>query len=131
MFECLVLGDSIAVGTKMFRPDCVSYAKTGINSRDWNRQYGNQDLDAKTTIISLGSNDFKNINSESELRAIRAVTKSNRVYWIVPAIKPDIQRIIKLIAADWGDQILHIPEISKDNVHPTMSGYRQLAKAAQ
>ena len=26
MIDCLIIGDSIAVGVKMFRPECVDYA---------------------------------------------------------------------------------------------------------
>ena len=32
MLECLIIGDSIAVGTAMARPECVSYSKGGWNS---------------------------------------------------------------------------------------------------
>jgi hypothetical protein len=39
MLECLILGDSIAVGTHQFRPDCVSYSKGGWNTKQWNRDY--------------------------------------------------------------------------------------------
>jgi hypothetical protein len=58
MIDCLIIGDSIAVGTKMFRPDCVEYVKSGITSIGWNKKYGNNDLTANTVIISLGTNDL-------------------------------------------------------------------------
>jgi len=32
MIECLILGDSIAVGIGQMRPECVVQAKSGINS---------------------------------------------------------------------------------------------------
>ncbi len=38
MLECLIMGDSIAVGTKMFAPkECVSYSKGGYNTWQWNK----------------------------------------------------------------------------------------------
>ena len=32
MLECLIIGDSIAVGTKQFAPACHMQAKGGINT---------------------------------------------------------------------------------------------------
>jgi len=57
MLECLILGDSIAVGVAQFRPECVAYAKGGINSRQWVNSYITKNRSANTVIISLGSND--------------------------------------------------------------------------
>ena len=71
MLECLIVGDSIAVGTATARPECVAYAKGGINSYQWlNKNIDKTPLIAKTVIISLGSNDHKYVKTESELRAI-------------------------------------------------------------
>ncbi len=39
MIECLILGDSIAVGTAQARPECVSYATSGINTTQFNKKY--------------------------------------------------------------------------------------------
>ena len=89
MLECLILGDSIAVGTAQARPECVSYSKGGINSYDWlNKNVGKSPYEARAVIISLGSNDHKGVKTEVELRNIRQLTRAERVYWIVPAIKP-------------------------------------------
>ena len=38
MIECLIVGDSIAVGVSQVRHECMSIAKSGINSSDWNKQ---------------------------------------------------------------------------------------------
>ena len=32
MIDCLILGDSIAVGTHQFKPECSAVAKGGINT---------------------------------------------------------------------------------------------------
>jgi len=129
MLECLIVGDSIAVGTKTFKPECAVMAKGGWNSAQWNRRYGLEELRAHTVIISLGSNDYAGIQTEAELRAIRARARADRVYWILPAIKPNIQEIVRRVATDWGDTVLPITGLQPDRVHPSWEGYKQIAKA--
>lgn len=131
MYECLILGDSIAVGTKMFRKECVSYAKSGINSKNWNIQYLHNNLNAHTVIISLGSNDHSTTISKIELLKIRNRVKANKVYWIMPAIKPQIQNIIKELAFEFKDTIIYINNLSNDKVHPTITGYRLIAQSTK
>jgi len=129
MLDCLIVGDSIAVGTATARPECVAYAKGGINSYQWlNKNIDKTPLIAKTVIISLGSNDHKYVKTESELRSIRELTKADRVYWILPAIKPDIQEIVRKVAAENGDTVLPITSLQKDGVHPSWAGYKQLGE---
>ena len=129
MLECLIVGDSIAVGTATARPECVAYAKGGINSYQWlNKNIDKTPLIAKTVIISLGSNDHKYVKTENELRAIRDLTKADRVYWILPAIKPDIQDIVRNVAAQYGDTVLPITRLQKDGVHPSWAGYKELGE---
>ena len=128
MLDCLIVGDSIAVGTSQVRTECVSYSKGGINSHQWVNQYiGKTPLQAKTVIISLGSNDHKYVKTESELETIRQLTKADKVYWILPAIKPNIQEIVKKVAEKYGDTILPITRLQKDGVHPSWAGYKELA----
>jgi lysophospholipase L1-like esterase len=129
MLECLIVGDSIAVGTHQARPECVAYAKVGINSYQWlNKNIGKAPLTAKTVIISLGSNDHKHVKTENELRSLRELTKADRVFWILPAIKPDIQEIVRKIAAQHGDTVLPITRLEKDGVHPSRAGYKELGE---
>jgi lysophospholipase L1-like esterase len=129
MLECLIVGDSIAVGTHQARPECVAYAKVGINSYQWlNKNIGKAPLTAKTVIISLGSNDPKHVKTENELRSLRELTKADRVFWILPAIKPDIQEIVRKIAAQHGDTVLPITRLEKDGVHPSRAGYKELGE---
>lgn len=126
MLECLILGDSIAKGIGQVRTECVTLAQSGINSRDWNDVFVKKIRPARTTIISLGSNDFKHLNTEIELVALRTHVNSDKVFWIVPAIKPEKQELVKKIAKHYGDSFVIIPELSTDRVHPTGRGYRQL-----
>jgi lysophospholipase L1-like esterase len=129
MLECLILGDSIAVGTHQARPECVAYAKGGWNSWQWNRDYLKNSLTAKTVIISLGSNDHKGVRTKAELQRIREkVGTAARVFWILPAIKPEIQAIVKSMAEEYGDTVLPITRLQKDGVHPSWAGYKKLAE---
>jgi lysophospholipase L1-like esterase len=129
MIDCLIVGDSIGVGTAQVRTECVAYVKGGINSHQWlNKNIQNTPLQAKTVIISLGSNDHKYVKTESELDNIRQLTKADRVFWILPAIKPDIQEIIKKVAARYGDTVLPITRLQPDGIHPSWAGYKKLAE---
>lgn len=128
MLDCLILGDSIAKGISDIRTECVAYVQSGINSRDWNDKFIKEVRPAKTTIISLGSNDFKNLNTEIELLALRSFVNSDHIFWIVPAIKPEKQEIVKKIARYHGDTFVIIPQLSKDKVHPTYQGYKNLGQ---
>lgn len=128
MIDCLILGDSIAVGTGLYRPECKVLVQQGITSKGWNMANSISKLDAKTVIVSLGSNDYSNINTYEELLALRKRINAEKVYWIMPAIKPEIQEIIENIANANSDWIIQIPYLSKDGIHPTMSGYRKIAE---
>jgi len=129
MIDCLILGDSIAVGTHQVRTECVAYAKGGWNTHQWNRDYLKNNLTAKTVIISLGSNDHKGVRTKAELQRIREkVGINSRVFWILPAIKPDVQEIVKQLASDYGDSVLPITRLQKDGVHPSWAGYKELAE---
>lgn len=135
MFECLILGDSIAVGTHLQRYECESYSKGGINSWQWNKMFGSKDLTANTVIISLGSNDHKYIKTYDELQKLRNKVKASRVFWVLPAgnlkaSEVDIETIrilIREIAVQFGDTVLPISRVSKDGIHPSWAGYRELA----
>lgn len=131
MIECLILGDSIAVGTHQFRPECAVMAKGGINSRDWNKNWKDAALDAKIVVISLGSNDYAGIRTREEIDALRARVHATHVFWVLPAIKPAVQEIVKTVAAKHNDTVIGIPKLSADGVHPSWSGYREIAAATQ
>lgn len=143
LIDCLIIGDSIAVGTKQFRPDCVAFAKGGINSGQWRRQYLEGDKGslplAETLIISLGSNDHKGVNTRAEIAKIRTAVTGKRVYWILPHgnntasgvdIK-DIQSAVREVAEGFGDTVLPINRVQTDNIHPSWAGYKELGANAK
>jgi len=131
MIDCMIIGDSIAVGTHQFRPECVAYAQGGINSWQWNKKFGNKSLGAKTVIISLGSNDHEGVRTILELQQLRNRVKADHVFWIMPAIKPNVQSMVENVAKSYGDTILPIKKLQADKVHPSWAGYKELAAAGR
>lgn len=137
MLECLILGDSIAVGTNEFlkkeQKQCVSYSQGGINSQQWNKKFGDKVLASPVVIISLGTNDHHGVNTFKELSRVRANVTAERVYWILPPCndkfcKSDINDVVKIIANSRGDTIISTNKLQKDQIHPSWSGYTELAK---
>ena len=135
MLECLILGDSIAVGTHLFMPQCAAYATGGWNTWQWNREYLKKDLTANAVIISLGSNDHQGVKTRQELEKMRAKIVAQKVFWILPAGNLpagrvsiwEIQEIVKDIAAKNGDTVLPITGLQKDGIHPNVAGYQNIA----
>jgi len=133
MLECLIMGDSLAVGVGQIRKECVTYAKSGINSYDYVNRHvlhtNGSNKQAKTVIISLGSNDTKNIKTFEELDTLRQLVKADRVYWIVPAIKEDKRKAVWAVANKYHDHVIETrnQELSPDKVHPTYKGYTSIA----
>lgn len=137
MVECLILGDSIAVGLHQVRKECIVYAKGGINTWQFNRQYPG-DFFSNSVIISLGSNDHKHIKTRKELEELRKrILAKDKVIWILPSgnLKAsevniqDVKSIIMEIANANGDMVVdtHPTYRSKDGIHPTGTGYQWLA----
>lgn len=133
----MVIGDSIAVGAAMYRPECVSYSRGGWNTWQWNRDYLSMasSKSYKTVIISLGANDHAGVKSEQELRKMRQNIKADRVFWISPGMerKPVPQTAIEKIAKEYGDFVLPRPKdhMSTDGIHPTGKGYKILAEQSK
>lgn len=126
MIECLVIGDSIAVGFNQFRKDCSLVGKGGINTWQFNKMYPGQ-FNANNVVISLGTNDHKGVKTRTELEATRSrIDPRAKVWWILPAIKPEIQEIVRDIAARNGDTILPIKGLQADAIHPSWAGYKDL-----
>jgi lysophospholipase L1-like esterase len=133
MLECLIAGDSIAVGIANVRKECVSYSKGGINSKQWlDKNIQNTPLQARHVIISLGSNDHKYIKTEEELRNIRKLTNAQVVYWVMPSDKfPAAQSAVWHVANENNDIILGTKRYQADGVHPSWAGYKEIAKASE
>jgi lysophospholipase L1-like esterase len=140
MIDCMIIGDSIAVGTAAFKQECVAdYAVGGLNSWQWNILFKDANLSASMMIISLGTNDHQYVNTRRELMAMRERVTANRVYWVLPygnnpksgvSIK-EIQDAVKEIAIIHGDTILPIKRVQADGIHPSWAGYKEIAREAK
>ena len=123
MIECLIVGDSIGVGVSQVRKECSAIVKSGINSRDWNVKHLNRLQPARTVIISLGANDYRGIDTDANIRRLRANVQADRVFWLLPSqrLKPEQVQFVKFVAQEYGDTVIPRPErdISADGVHPT------------
>ena len=136
MLDCLILGDSIATGVHRNHLNCALYAEVGINSAQWNKRFRMMQLDAKTVVISLGSNDYAGIDTEAELSKLRGRVKAKQVIWILPAgtaktsgvSAAGIRAIVNRISRKYGDATVAIPEVARDGVHPTNRAYNQISK---
>lgn len=136
MLDCLILGDSIAVGTHQFKKECVAVAKGGINSWQYNRDYvtpRKNDFGAEVVIISLGSNDHKGVKTYNELYKLRERVKAQRVYWVLPnpALFPKQADDVNLIAISFGDFVIKPSRYQQDQVHPSWAGYKEIGEAAK
>jgi hypothetical protein len=132
MLECLILGDSIAVGTHQFKQECALVGKGGINTWQWNRMYPGRALTARNVIISLGTNDHTGVNTFRELMAMRQRVDADHVFWIMPPCndkfcKPAVNEIVEIIAKNFNDTIIGTKKLQADAIHPSWSGYKELA----
>ncbi len=136
MLDCLILGDSIAVGTAQFKPECSQIAKGGINSWQYNRDYvrnRQNNFGAEVVLISLGSNDHKGVKTYNELYKLRERVKAQRVYWVLPnpAFFPKQAEDVKLISVSFGDFVITPSRYQQDQIHPSWAGYKQIANEAK
>jgi lysophospholipase L1-like esterase len=138
MLDCLIVGDSIAVGTKMVMPECQLQGKGGINSWQFNKMYKGS-FYADTVIISLGSNDHKGVKTYDELFEMRQRVGAKNVFWILPAGNlaaggvpiEKIQSIVRELAIYYGDTVLPITRLQPDGIHPSWAGYKDIAEQAK
>lgn len=122
MFECLFLGDSLAVGTAQFtnarlaRP-CTVVAAEGATAKKilaWRkpaRRFG-------VTVIAIGSNDMPDGLLSERLIRIRSSISSRRVIWILPYSRPR-SYVVSSVAVSFRDETLDMLRFpSHDGLHP-------------
>jgi lysophospholipase L1-like esterase len=134
MLDCLIIGDSIAVGTHKFRPDCVAYAQGGITSIGWNKKFGNKDLTAKNVIISLSTNDWEKADTYGTLMNIRTKIKGDaKVFWIEPNRESKFEAVqhVRRVAEQFGDTVIVTTRWQQDKIHPSWAGYKNIAEASK
>lgn len=130
MLDCIIAGDSIAVGLHDFKTECVLIGRPGIHSNQFNNMYPQQ-LDADTVILSISTNDHIGVDSAWELARLRLRVHARRVIWIRPAGNLPGNRVpisrsqdaVALIAAQYGDIVVTIPSTQADGIHPSWTAY--------
>jgi hypothetical protein len=135
MLDCLVLGDSIAVGTQQFAKECELQGRGGINTWQFNKMYPGS-FYAETVIISLGSNDHQYVKTYDQLFEMRQRVGAKNVFWVLPAGNNPaggvsierIQGFVQSIARYYGDTVLPIRGLQSDGIHPSWDGYRDIVE---
>ena len=129
MGPCVMIGDSIAVGVGMNRPECETIAQVGINSERFVTTMmpaGTMTVD--TAVISLGVNDDASLDTLTNLREVRGRIAGRTVFWLLPGLKPSVREMIQTVAAEYGDRLIDTrPEVGRDHLHPTGTGYQRIA----
>jgi len=130
MFECVILGDSIAVGVGQLSQECHTAAQVGISSRHFLQQHtvipqGNR------TLISLGSNDGGQTFAQiySSLREVRLRIRQGEVTWLQSSNNERAGIAAGRLAREFGDRVIEVrPYVSSDGVHPHGRGYQAIAR---
>ncbi len=132
MLDCIVLGDSLAVGVGQARPVCATLARTGINSAAYLRLLlAHPPPQAECAVISLGVNDDPAVQTPDNLRRLRAALQVRRVTWLLPGLKDGVRQAIQAVAAEHGDRLVDTrPHAGSDHLHPAATGYRLIATLA-
>ena len=126
MSDCLILGDSIAVGIGQMRRDCTTVAVSGIGSADFLARYGDKAAtESRVVVVSLGSNDH--IVNVDALVDLRRRLRGQRVIWVLPAAASKAWTVAT-VALSAGDAAIPIPDRA-DHAHPTAAGYRKMGEA--
>ena len=127
MLDCLVLGDSLAVGVGQAKPGCRVVAETGITSE----RYVHTLLvarSARIAIISLGVNDSEDVDTVDNLLRLRQAVTARTVYWLLAGINKRARDAARLVAVKFHDRLIDVaPLAGPDHLHPDRAGYAKLA----
>ena len=132
--DCLVMGDSIAVGVAQFSA-CKTLSTGGLSSWRWLDKWG-VDLDRinpSVVLISLGANDGADPRSQKALLDVRSKIRSKKVMWLAPsatlAAKP--RDAVRSVAGQFGDRVFELPQehLQKDGIHLSGVGSKLIVKS--
>lgn len=127
--NCIVLGDSIAVGVSaMLAKDkdlhCETIAKVGRPTSEVLSKAPIA-IEARNVVISTGSNDHQVRPYQFSNLRKRIV---GNVTWILPTKQLEAREVISRIAVEHGDRVIDLAKIPLgDGIHPTPNGYLTVA----
>jgi lysophospholipase L1-like esterase len=132
--DCLVMGDSIAVGVAQFSA-CKSLSTGGLSSWRWLNKWGG-DLDRvnpSLVLISLGANDGADPRSRKALEAVRSKVKASKVMWLAPSetLAPEPRKWVRAVAGQFGDRVFELPKehLQKDGIHLSWAGSKLVVRS--
>jgi hypothetical protein len=124
MLDCLILGDSIAVGVGQNLPQCQTIAKVGRSSSQVLASV--KEVSKDLVVISVGSNDPRNPELLRNVRALRAKINAKYVVWLLPYDR-SASGAVRQVASSNRDYLIDLHNFStKDGVHP--ANYKAVAK---
>lgn len=130
--HCVFIGDSIAQGVAVYRPECQNQAVQGrTTAQTLFRVHQISNL-VDNVLVSVGSNDGRTSARElkSQVQALRSKLVQHCVTWLLPPSNETARKIITETASQYGDQMIDVrPHVNshQDPVHPGRQGYQQLA----
>lgn len=122
MFLCLILGDSIGLGTAReirarhgVRCDVMAAERAQIDQvLHWPKSPSTYD----TCIFSLGSNDSPSAATKRKVARLRRSVATRRVIWLLPYSRARAY-LVNSIAISFGDETLDLARFpSRDGIHP-------------
>lgn len=135
--NCLILGDSIAVGTAQ-QARCMVAALNEISTKQWVRQFSAtvEPIASafEVVLISLGSNGGKlpdAMTYQYLTRSRKSVPHAKRVVWIAPGHQFPVRAQVQAVAMMHGDVVYERPveQLHADSVHFTKAAYQRIASA--
>ena len=128
MLHCAILGDSLAHGVALLRPDCLSDTKVGISSASYVSGHI-VSVTAQTALLSLGVNDGPpTVETVKHLLKLREGISAQHVYWMLPARSTETRGLIQVIARMHCDTVIETRgSTGPDGLHLTGPAYRHVA----
>jgi lysophospholipase L1-like esterase len=130
LLDCLVLGDSIAVGVGQAKPACHVVAEVGITSERYvhTRLIAHTAHTARIAIISLGVNDSADVDTVDNLLRLRHAITARTVYWLLAGTNQRARDAARMVAFRFHDRLIDVaPLAGPDHLHPDRAGYARLA----
>ena len=130
--DCVFIGDSIAQGVALYRPECQNQAVQGRTTGQTLLRVHQLSDQIHHVLISVGSNDKGQSARElrSQAQALRSGLAQHCVTWLLSPNNEIARKIVSQIAAEHGDRVIDVrPHVNtaQDLVHPGRQGYQQLA----